>query len=190
MHFRRFDNPLYHAVVPWLHRCNEKYLLQQRDIALACLIAHIDAPAQLRVVCQLSGMFRKKFDKFRKFRQLLNLSDIPEITGQHRREIGRRPTPPSPFTCPVDRFWKPSKQNGIEQIIAKDRSPIPPQFPGEQTIQKGRRSACDLRTSQRPKFGVSPFVRQDYRKPSATSAHSPIRSGESGLAGNPHPRTS
>ena len=87
MKFRRFGDPLQRVRVPGLQRRNEEDLFEQCDIALPRLVTDIDAAAELSVVDQLPRMLRQKADEFRQLRQLLDISDIPQVAREDRGQV-------------------------------------------------------------------------------------------------------
>ena len=149
MQFRRLGDPLQRVRVPGLQCRNEEDLFEQCDVALPGLVADIDAAAELRVVDQLPGMLRQEADEFRQLRQLLDVSDIPQVAGEDRGQIGPRPILAPPLALAADRFGKAADEHELDEILADDRRLVALQLAVEQAFQESRRLAGHLGAGQR-----------------------------------------
>src|SRR3954447_20386290 len=87
--------------------------------------------------------------EFRKFCQLLDISDIPQIARQDRREIGSRPVLPPALAVATDRFGETAEQDNLDKIVAQDCLPLAPELSCEEMLQESRRPAFDLSPCER-----------------------------------------
>lgn len=87
MKFGRLHHALKRIGEPRLHHGDQEHLLEQADIALARLVAHVNPAAELGVIDQLTRMLGQQSHEFWQFRQLLDIGDIPQVTSQDRGQI-------------------------------------------------------------------------------------------------------
>src|ERR1700677_68734 len=138
MQLRRLDDALQGIGEPWLHRRDQEHLLKQPDITLPRLVADVDAGAELRIVDQLARVLGQQPYEFRNFRQLLDVSDIPQIARQHRGEIGPRPALPPALAVATDRFGEAAEQDKLGKVVAEDCLPLAPELSCEEMLQERR----------------------------------------------------
>lgn len=128
---------------------DQEHLLKQPDITLPRLVADVDASAELRIVDQLAGVLGQQPHEFRKLGQLLDVSDIPQIARQDRREIRPRPVLPPALAVATDRFGEAAEQDKLGKVVAQDCLPLASKLSCEEMLQESRRPAFDLRPCER-----------------------------------------
>jgi len=130
-----------------------------------------------RIVDQLAGVLGQQPYEFRKFRQLLNVSDIPQIARQHRREIGPRPVLPPALAVATDRFGEAAEQDSWVRSSPRIASRWLRSFPAKRCSRKVgvRPSTSALASGSIWMVSIRPA---SCRRPAARSGRSPSREKE------------
>ena len=83
-------------------------------------------------------MLRQEADELRQLRKLLDVSDIPQVSGEDRGQIGSRPILAPPLAVAADRFRKSADEHELGEIVADDCRLVALQLAIEQAFQESR----------------------------------------------------